>query len=42
MSENTTEEPVVVAEPEDEGDPDDMAGDFVDDLFVAEEDKEGF
>lgn len=42
MSENTTEAPVVVAEPEDEGDPDDMADDYVDDIFVAEEDKEGF
>lgn len=39
---NTTETPVVVAEPEDEGDPDDMADEYVDDIFVAVEDKEGF
>lgn len=38
----TTETPVVVAEPEDEGDPDDMADEYVDDILVAAEDKEGF
>ncbi|MER7605113.1 hypothetical protein [Nocardioides sp. NPDC127503] len=42
MSEKTIEEPGVVAEPEDERNPDDLAGDYVDDVFVAEEDKEGF
>ena len=41
-TEKTTDTPVVVAEPEDEGDPDAMAEDYVDDIFVAEEDKEGF
>lgn len=41
MTATTTETPVVVAEPEDEGDPDDMADEYVDDIFVAVEDKEG-
>ncbi|MGY0390827.1 hypothetical protein ACWZJV_27960 [Nocardioides sp. WG-D5] len=40
--ESKTEAPVVVAEPEDEGDPDEMADEYVDDIFVAVEDKEGF